>query len=97
MTREERAQLALAVRQGWRHEGDTLVRDLTFRDFDEGMRFLERVAREAVDYLRRPDMSIASNRVRLSIANLHHAHLTLAEMRLAAKVTAVIDGFPLRL
>jgi pterin-4a-carbinolamine dehydratase len=28
----------------WRREGDTLVRELSFRDFDEALRFVERVA-----------------------------------------------------
>jgi pterin-4a-carbinolamine dehydratase len=32
------------------------------------------------------------NRVRLTITNPHHAGITLAELRLAEKVDAVIDG-----
>jgi 4a-hydroxytetrahydrobiopterin dehydratase len=83
---------ALAEQQGWRREGMTLVRKLVLRDFDEAMRFLERVAEMANDYGRRPDMCISEfNHVRLSISNLHHARFTLAEIRLAAKVNAVID------
>jgi pterin-4a-carbinolamine dehydratase len=83
----------VAAQRGWQRKGQTLVRELRFRDFDEGMEFLEAVARGAVDHLRRPDMSISSNRVRLSIANPHNAGLTLAELRLAAKVNAVVDDF----
>jgi 4a-hydroxytetrahydrobiopterin dehydratase len=80
--------------RGWLREGDALVRELAFRDFDEAMRFVERVARAAVDYLRRPDICILEfNRVRLTIANPHHGPLTLAEVRLAAKVDAVIAEF----
>jgi 4a-hydroxytetrahydrobiopterin dehydratase len=76
----------------WRRDGTTLVRDLTFRDFDEALRFMERVAQAAVDYERRPDMCVSHfNRVRLIIANLHHASLTKAELRLASKVDAVLD------
>lgn len=75
----------------WQHNGATLVRELTFRDFDEAMRFMERVAQAAVDYQRRPDMCVSHfNRVRLTIANLHHAPLTKAELRLAAKVDAIL-------
>jgi pterin-4a-carbinolamine dehydratase len=74
-----------------RLEGDSLVWDLRFRDFDEGLRFVERMAEGAVDYGRRPDACIWSNRVRLSITNPHHAGFTRAEMRLAAKVDAVIS------
>jgi pterin-4a-carbinolamine dehydratase len=76
----------------WRHDGIALVRELTFRDFEEALRFMERVADAAVDYQRRPDMCVSEfNRVRVIIANLHHAPPTLAEQRLMAKVDAILD------
>jgi pterin-4a-carbinolamine dehydratase len=80
-----------SARRGWSWRGDTLVREFRFRDFDDGMRFLEQVGRRADDRKRHPDISISSNRVLLTIANPHHAGVTLAELRLAAKVNAVID------
>jgi pterin-4a-carbinolamine dehydratase len=88
-----RAWLAWAnsARSGWSWQGDTLVRELRFRDFDDGMRFLEQLGRRAEDHKRHPDISISSNLVRLTIANPHRAGITLAELRLAAKVNAVID------
>lgn len=52
---------------------------------------MDRIAAGAVDYGRRPDMSISLNRVRLEISNLHHHELTPAELRLAEKVDAVLD------
>ncbi|MEA2366546.1 MAG: Pterin 4 alpha carbinolamine dehydratase [Thermoleophilaceae bacterium] len=76
---------------GWERRGQTLVRELQFRDFDDGMRLMDRIAAGAVDYGRRPDMSISLNRVRLEISNLHHHDLTPAELRLAAKVDAVLE------
>jgi pterin-4a-carbinolamine dehydratase len=75
---------------GWELQGQKLVREFQFRDFDDGMRLMDRIANGAVDYGRRPDMSISLNRVRLEISNLHHHHLTPAELRLAAKVNAVV-------
>jgi pterin-4a-carbinolamine dehydratase len=63
------------------------------RDFDEALRCVERIGQLAVDHLRRPDMCISEfNRVRLKIVNSHHAGLTEAELRLAAKTSAVIDA-----
>jgi 4a-hydroxytetrahydrobiopterin dehydratase len=82
----------LATQDGWRREGETIVRELQFRDFEQALDFVERVAEMANDYKRRPDMCISEfNHVRLSIANLHHAGLTRAELRLAAKVDGVIE------
>jgi 4a-hydroxytetrahydrobiopterin dehydratase len=76
---------------GWRTEGNSLVREIGFRDFSQALAFLERIA-GVEDHLRRPDMCILSyNRVRLTIANPHHAGLTAAEIRLAGKVNALID------
>jgi pterin-4a-carbinolamine dehydratase len=91
IARDVARALAEQEQQGWQRRGNALVRELKFRDFDAAMRFVERVAQTAVDYLRRPDISIIDyNRVRLTIANPHHAPLTLAEARLAAKINAII-------
>jgi len=77
---------------GWRRAGESLVRELSFRDFDEAIAFLERVAASAEDHLRRPDMCILDfNRVRLTITNPHHAGVTEAELRLVEKVNRVIE------
>jgi pterin-4a-carbinolamine dehydratase len=76
----------------WRRHGNALVREIGLRDFEEAMAFMQRVADAAVDYQRRPDMCVSEyNRVRLTVANLHHAPPTQAEHRLAAKVDAIVD------
>lgn len=83
---------ALAGHQGWRREGEVIVRQVTCRDFPAALAFVERVAQAAVDYDRRPDMCILeNNHVRVSIRNLHHLGFTQAEMRLAAKVNAIFE------
>jgi pterin-4a-carbinolamine dehydratase len=67
------------------------VREIEFRDFSDAIAFFERIA-SVEDHLRRPDMCILSyNRVRLTIANPHHAGLTAAESRLAEKLNHLID------
>jgi 4a-hydroxytetrahydrobiopterin dehydratase len=81
-----------SVPPGWRCLGETLVRDLRFRDFDQALGFVEQVAAAARDHLRRPDMCIYEfNRVRLRIVNPRHAGVTEAELRLLAKVDALIE------
>ena len=83
---------ARSAHTGWRREGDSLVREIEFRDFSDAIAFLERIAFTVEDHLRRPDMCILSyNRVRLTIGNPHHAGLTAAETRLADKVSPLID------
>ena len=81
--------------EGWRRVGLSLVRELSFRDFDEAFRFVQRVANEAVDYERRPEICVFDfNRVRLTITNPHRAGLTDAELRLARKVDAILTAEP---
>lgn len=78
---------------GWRRCDQALVREVRFRDFDEALAFVERVAAAAEDHLRRPDMCILDfNRVRLTIANPKHAGVTQAELRLLEKVESVLEG-----
>lgn len=75
----------------WHRRGDALIRDFHFRDFPTALAFVNLVGTEAVDYQRRPDLAISDfNRVRVTVANPHHAGLTAAELRLAARVDAVV-------
>ena len=51
----------------------------------------ERIAQAAEDHFRRPDICITEfNRLWIIVANPHHAGITEAERRLAAKVDAVV-------
>lgn len=71
---------------GWRRGPNTLRREFAFRDYDDAKDFAEHVD----DYHRLPDLAITGNRVHVVIENLHHAGVTRAEERLAAKVDAVL-------
>src|SRR3954464_5612677 len=80
-----------AVARGWRLQRDALVRDLEFRDFDEAIAFAQVLGREAVDWLRRPDMLLAGGHLTLTVENRHHAGFTKAEIRLVNKASDAID------
>lgn len=89
---EDELSRALAAETGWRLRDGALVRELVMRDFDEAIRMFDLIGNAAVDYGRRPDMCISEfNHVRLTISNPHHAGLTVAELRLAARVSAVAE------
>jgi 4a-hydroxytetrahydrobiopterin dehydratase len=85
-------QQLLEAQRPWRREGETLIRDFSFRDFETAMGFLERIAPKAEDWHRHPDVQLSRGHLRLSIANPHRAGITLAELRLAAKVNAAVNG-----
>jgi 4a-hydroxytetrahydrobiopterin dehydratase len=78
---------------GWRRRGDASVREIAFRDFDDALRFVERVAEAAVDFRRRPDLEISAyNHVRVVVANPNHAGFTAQEARLVRKVDALCES-----
>jgi pterin-4a-carbinolamine dehydratase len=76
----------------WDQEGETLVRELTFRDFNEALAFAGELAEGAVDWRRSLDMTITRNTLRVAVHNLHDADITLAERRLVARLDAVIEA-----
>jgi 4a-hydroxytetrahydrobiopterin dehydratase len=93
MAQAKAAEQPLIASPGWREIRGALVRELSFRDFTEAIAFVERLVTAAEDYLRRPDVCIVHfNTVRLSITNPNRAGITQAELRLAAKVDAVIGS-----
>jgi pterin-4a-carbinolamine dehydratase len=80
--------------KGWREHERALVRDFSFRDFDDAWTFVGSIAERAVDFGRRPDIHLATNptsHLRLVVRNLNDAGLTEAELRLAEKVEAAIE------
>jgi pterin-4a-carbinolamine dehydratase len=83
---------AIAAQEDWWREHATLGRDFAFKDFDEAWEFAGMIAEHAIDHWRRPAMTISQGQVRLRIRNPNNAGLTLAELRLAAKVNAVLDS-----
>ena len=88
---DELAEIINAHRS-WRRDGKALVREFSFRDFDAAWDFVARTVRCTEDYGRRPDIYISGGHVELTIGNPHHLDITLAELRLAAKVNSVLDG-----
>src|SRR3954451_17163090 len=78
-------------RLGWHDRGDALERVLRFRDREQAVRAGEYVTLKAVDWLRRPYITVARNELHVVIANPNNAGVTPAELRLASKVSAVVD------
>jgi pterin-4a-carbinolamine dehydratase len=81
------------IDRGWKEKDATLVREIAMRDFDAAFALVARIAAAADDHFRRPDLCISEfNRVRITVSNPHHAGITEAETRLAAKVDAAVAG-----
>jgi 4a-hydroxytetrahydrobiopterin dehydratase len=74
----------------WRHEGESLVRDLEFDDFKAAMGFVNRVAGAAEEANHHPDMLVHGwNKVRLTLTTHSDGRLTDNDRAMAE----TIDGF----
>ena len=71
----------------WQREGNTIVREWKFRNFEEAMVFVNRVADAAEGANHHPDILLHGwNKVRLSVTNHAAGGLTEADFKLAAAV-----------
>ena len=77
----------LAQHPAWRRAGGGLVREIRWGSFDQALAFVNRLADQAVDFGRHPDVTITDEgTVRLRVANPNHVGITLAEVRLVEDV-----------
>ena len=88
LLREEEIESKL-VEVEWDREGDELVRDWKFEDFDEAIAFVNRVAEAAEEANHHPDILLHGwNKVRLSLTNHSAGGLTDPDFEMAK----VFDG-----
>jgi 4a-hydroxytetrahydrobiopterin dehydratase len=77
-------------RLAWEREGDEIVREWRFDDFDEAMAFVNRVAELAQEANHHPDIFIHGwNKVKLSLASA--GGLTEMDLNMAARFDK-LDG-----
>jgi 4a-hydroxytetrahydrobiopterin dehydratase len=75
---------------GWRRDGDTIVRDLQFDDFAGAMGFVNEVAGAAEAANHHPDILVHGwNKVRLTVTNHSAGGLTDADFDLAQAIDAL--------
>jgi 4a-hydroxytetrahydrobiopterin dehydratase len=71
----------------WKREGEYIVRDWKFKDFEEAIAFVNRVADAAEAANHHPDIMVHGwNKVRLSLTNHSAGGLTEADFELAGKL-----------
>lgn len=80
----------LAPLEGWRREGDAIVRDRKLEDFAAAMRWVNAIADEAEAANHHPDILVHGwNKVRLTVTNHSAGGLTQADFDLAATIDAL--------
>jgi 4a-hydroxytetrahydrobiopterin dehydratase len=83
----------LADLDGWRRDGDAIVRERELADFRAALAWVDVVGAEAEAANHHPDILIHGyNRVRLSVTNHSAGGLTQADFDLAASIDALPGG-----
>jgi 4a-hydroxytetrahydrobiopterin dehydratase len=83
----------LEALDGWRREGDAIVRERELADFAAAMRWVNEVADEAEAADHHPDILVHGwNKVRLTVTNHSAGGLTQADFDLAATIDALPGG-----
>ena len=82
-------QEALTDLEGWRHEDDRLVREVTFHDFREAIGFIGRLAFDADSMNHHPEITNVYNKVTLRLST-HDAgdRVTQKDVELARAIHA---------
>jgi 4a-hydroxytetrahydrobiopterin dehydratase len=76
----------------WRREGDAIVRDLQFRDFQGAIAFVNTVADLAEEANHHPDLLVHGwNKVRLTLSTHSEGGVTQNDLDLAGRIDAVVS------
>jgi 4a-hydroxytetrahydrobiopterin dehydratase len=74
---------------GWRREGDAIEREFKFDDFQGSVDFVNRITPPAEEMNHHPDISIAWNKVTLTLSTHSEGGLTQNDFELATRIDAL--------
>lgn len=74
---------------GWKLEQGEIVRTVTFADFVDAMRFVNKVAEKAEAAGHHPDIYIRYNKVRLALVSHDAGGLTEKDFQIAAAIDRI--------
>jgi 4a-hydroxytetrahydrobiopterin dehydratase len=86
---DEEIESRLGELQGWRREGDAIVKTFDRGDFAGSVRFVDALAEPAEEMNHHPDLSISWNEVEVSISTHSEGGLTASDFELAGRIDAL--------
>jgi 4a-hydroxytetrahydrobiopterin dehydratase len=86
---DEEIESRLGELQGWRREGDAIVKTFERDDFVGSVKFVDALVEPAEDMNHHPDLSISWNKVEVSISTHSEGGLTANDFELAGRIDAL--------
>jgi len=74
---------------GWTRQGEAIVKRWTFKAFQEGIRFVDRVAVAADEADHHPDIDVRWTTVTMTLSTHSAGGLTANDLALAARIDAL--------
>ncbi len=90
-TDDERLRTQLAELDGWRLDGDAIVRDLDFDGFRAAIAFIDRVADEADAANHHPELTNVYSKVTVRLSSHDVGGVTDRDLDLARRIDAVVE------
>jgi 4a-hydroxytetrahydrobiopterin dehydratase len=75
---------------GWTRQGDAIEKSYKFKAFQDGIRFVDRVAVKADAADHHPDIDIRYTTVKMSLSTHSAGGLTKNDMQMAAEIDSVM-------
>jgi len=86
---DEQIESRLAALEGWKRQGEAIVREFKRGDFVGSVRFAEAVVAPAEDLGHHPDLEISWDTVRVRITTHSEGGLTDADFELAERIDSL--------
>jgi 4a-hydroxytetrahydrobiopterin dehydratase len=87
----DRIRSALADLDGWRHDGDRIVRSLSFDAFLDAIGFINRVAELAEEANHHPELCNTYTNVEVVLTTHSDGGVTEKDLDLAARIDEVVE------
>jgi 4a-hydroxytetrahydrobiopterin dehydratase len=89
---ENEIETRLGELDGWRREGDAIVKEFELEDFVGSVAFVDKLVEPAEEMGHHPDLSISWNTVRVTLSTHAAGGLTENDFELAKRIDAVAAG-----
>jgi 4a-hydroxytetrahydrobiopterin dehydratase len=83
---DEEVEARLGELEGWRREGDMIVKEFKLDDFQGSVDFINRLTPVAEDMNHHPDLQVSWNKVAVSITTHSEGGLTENDFELAKSI-----------
>jgi 4a-hydroxytetrahydrobiopterin dehydratase len=89
---ESEVDSRLAELDGWKREGETIVKAFKLADFVGSVEFVDKLVQPAEEMGHHPDLTISWDEVGVSITTHSAGGLTASDFELAKRIDALVGG-----